>query len=57
MEEKKWAITQEADLLMDLPLDVIVECTGNPEAGAPVMLNWLSSTASMWPWSIKRPIP
>ena len=34
MEEKKWAITQKADLLMDLPLDVIVECTGNPEAGA-----------------------
>ena len=34
IEDKKWAITQESDLLMDLPLDVIAECTGNPEAGA-----------------------
>lgn len=34
MEKKKWVITQEAGLLMDLPLDVIVEGTGHPEAGA-----------------------
>lgn len=34
MEKKKWVITPEAELLMDLPLDVIVEGTGDPEAGA-----------------------
>lgn len=27
-------IAEEADLILDAPLDVIVECTGHPEAGA-----------------------
>lgn len=34
VERGKWAIATDSTLLMDLPLDVIVECTGNPEAGA-----------------------
>jgi predicted homoserine dehydrogenase-like protein len=34
MESGKCAIAENYALLMDVPLDVIVECTGNPEAGA-----------------------
>lgn len=34
MEQQKHVIVQDALLLMDLPLDVIVESTGVPEAGA-----------------------
>lgn len=33
-EGGKCAITEDYTLLMDLPLEVIVECTGSPEAGA-----------------------
>jgi predicted homoserine dehydrogenase-like protein len=34
MENGQCAIAENYELLMDVPLDVIVECTGNPEAGA-----------------------
>lgn len=34
MAEGKFAVTADAMLLMDLPLDVVAEATGNPEAGA-----------------------
>lgn len=34
LERKKWVIVTDALLLMDLPLDIIVEATGDPEAGA-----------------------
>ena len=34
MEKGQCAIVENYELLMDVPLDVIVECTGNPEAGA-----------------------
>ena len=34
IEDQKWAIVQDSMLLMDTPVDVIVECTGDPEAGA-----------------------
>jgi predicted homoserine dehydrogenase-like protein len=33
MEKGQCAIAENYELLMDVPLDVIVECTGNPEAG------------------------
>ena len=34
MEKGQCAIAENYELLMDVPLDVVVECTGNPEAGA-----------------------
>ena len=34
MEKGQCAIVENYELLMDVPLDVVVECTGNPEAGA-----------------------
>lgn len=34
MEKGQCAIAENYELLMDVPFDVIVECTGNPEAGA-----------------------
>jgi len=34
MESRKCAIAENHTLLLNAPLDVIVECTGNPEAGA-----------------------
>ncbi|UCH23541.1 MAG: flagellar biosynthesis protein FlgA [Deltaproteobacteria bacterium] len=34
MEKGQYAIAENYELLMDVPLDVVVECTGNPEAGA-----------------------
>jgi predicted homoserine dehydrogenase-like protein len=34
LDQGKCIIAEDAALLMDLPLDVIVECTGHPEAGA-----------------------
>jgi predicted homoserine dehydrogenase-like protein len=34
IEKGQCAIAEHYELLMDLPLDVVVECTGNPEAGA-----------------------
>ena len=34
MEKGQCVIAENYELLMDVPLDVIVECTGNPEAGA-----------------------
>ena len=34
MENGRCAVVEKYELLMDVPLDVVVECTGNPEAGA-----------------------
>ncbi|MBD3307253.1 hypothetical protein GF339_12540 [candidate division KSB3 bacterium] len=34
MERGKYAVIEDYILLMDLPLEVIIECTGHPEAGA-----------------------
>lgn len=34
MEKRQCAIAENPETLMELPLDVIVECTGNPENGA-----------------------
>jgi predicted homoserine dehydrogenase-like protein len=34
VETGRWAIIEDPLLLMDVPLDLIVECTGDPEAGA-----------------------
>ncbi len=34
LEKEKCAVTDNPELVMDVPIDVLVECTGNPEAGA-----------------------
>ena len=33
-EKKQIVIAENYELLIDIPLDVLVECTGNPESGA-----------------------
>jgi predicted homoserine dehydrogenase-like protein len=34
LEKEKCAITDNPELVIEAPIDVLVECTGNPEAGA-----------------------
>jgi predicted homoserine dehydrogenase-like protein len=34
LEKEQCAVAENYELLTDVPLDVVVECTGNPEAGA-----------------------